>query len=158
MVSQYFNLRYFSAGAFFREVARAKGVSIEELSRIALADPSIDVEIDRSTLKECLKGDIVLDGHLTAWIVSDIANAKIYLTASLLTRAHRIAKRDNVSIDKAIKEILVRENAQRARFSKLYGIDPCDLSIFNLVVNSDNLSIEDTFEIIRVFLEKNLKR
>lgn len=158
MISQYFNLRYYSAGMFFRELAKAKGFSLEELSRIALEDPSIDVEIDRSSLNECLKGNVVLDGHLTAWIVSDLADAKIYLTASLLTRASRIARRDNISLDKAVREILVRESAQRARFLKFYGIDPYDLSIFNLVINSDKLGVEETFETIRVFLEKSLKR
>lgn len=158
LVSQYFNLKYFSAGMLFREVARVKGVSIEELSQLALDDPSIDIEIDRSSLKECLKNNVVLDGHLTAWIVGELADARIYLTASLLTRARRISKRDGIPLDRAVSEILVRENTQRARFIRFYGIDPLDLSIFNLVINSDNMGIEETFEVIRVFLEKSLKR
>uniref|UniRef100_A0A7C4NNY8 Cytidylate kinase n=1 Tax=Staphylothermus marinus TaxID=2280 RepID=A0A7C4NNY8_STAMA len=158
LISQYFNLKYFSAGMLFREVARVRGVSLEELSRIALEDPSIDIEIDRLSIRECLKGDIVLDGHITAWIVGDLADVRIYLTASLLTRAYRISKRDGIPLDRAVREILVRENIQRTRFIKFYGIDPLDLSIFNLVINSDNMGIEETFETIRVFLEKSLKR
>lgn len=158
LISSFLNLEYFSAGSVFREIARLRGVSIEELSRIATSDPSIDLEIDRMVYERCLKGNVVLDGHLVGWVVGDIADLKIYLTASLMVRAKRISARDGVNLDVAFNQILIRENTQRNRFIKFYGYDPDDLSVFDLVVNTDNLGVQETFEIIKRFIEKNLKQ
>lgn len=158
LISRFLNLDYFSAGSVFREMARSRGVTIEELSRIAVNDPSVDLEIDRTVHQRCLRGDVVLDGHLVGWVVSDTADLKIYLSASLMVRARRVSARDGVSLDVALNQILVRENTQRNRFIKLYGYDPNDLSVFDLVVNTDNLGVQETFEIIRYFIEKNLKQ
>ncbi|ADI32506.1 (d)CMP kinase [Staphylothermus hellenicus] len=156
-VAEYFSLRYYSAGMIFREIARSRGLSLEELSIIAANDPSIDIEIDKRTYEEALKGNVVLDGHLTAWIVSGIADIKIYVTAPLHIRIKRIAGRDNIDLDKAMHETIIREYVQKKRFIEYYGIDIDDLSIFDLVINTEKLSVEETFNIIRGFIEKFLK-
>uniref|UniRef100_A0A7J3PKR9 Cytidylate kinase n=1 Tax=Staphylothermus marinus TaxID=2280 RepID=A0A7J3PKR9_STAMA len=157
LVAEYFKLNYFSAGRVFREIASMRGVSIEELSIIAEKDPSIDLEIDKRSYEEALKGNVVLDGHLTAWIVKDIADFKIYLTAPLLIRVSRISKRDNISFEQAFRQTIIRENTQWKRFIEYYGIDTRDLSIFNLVLDVSMINIEETFNIVREFIEKNLK-
>jgi len=157
LLADYFKLRYHSAGKIFRRIAEERGVSIEELSNIALKDPSIDIEIDRRSFEEALKGDVVLDGHLTAWIVSDIADVSIYLTAPLIVRVMRIAMRDNVSFEKALEETVVREYLQMKRFMEYYGIDVLDLSIFDLVIDVEKIGVNEVFEIIKNYVEKSLK-
>lgn len=157
MVAEHFKLRYFSAGKAFREIARERGLSIEELSVLAERDPSIDLEIDRRSYEEALMGDVVLDGHLTAWIVKDVANVKIYLTAPLLTRVGRIASRDGISFEEAFRQTITRENAQWRRFLEYYGIDTRDLSIFDLVIDVSKTGIQETFSVIREYVEKSLK-
>jgi len=156
-IAEYFGLRYFSAGKLFREIALKKGVSVEELSIQAMRDPSIDFEIDKRTYEEALKGNVVLDGHLTAWIVKDIADVKIYLKAPLNVRVERIARRDNVDSYKALKETLLREYTQWRRYLDYYGIDINDLSIFDLIIDAEKLNIDSIFEIIRSYIEKILK-
>jgi len=157
-IAEYFGLRYHSAGMIFRRMAEERGVTIEELSRIAVLDPSIDIEIDRRTYQEALKGDVVIDGHLTAWIIADIADVRILVTAPLMVRIKRIASRDNKSFMKAYYETVVREYLQKIRFRKYYGIDIDDLGIFDIIVNTEKLGIDDTFEIIKTAIEKILKR
>ena len=156
-IVEYLGLRYFSAGKVFREIAREKGLSIEELSILAAKDPSIDLEIDRRTYMEALKGDVVLDGHLTAWIVKDIADIKVYLTAPLIVRVKRIAKRDNIDFHVALKQTIIREYMQWKRYIDYYGIDVNDLSIFDLVIDVEKIGIEEVFEIIKSYIEKSLK-
>lgn len=156
-IAEELGLRYHSAGSIFRAIAREKGVSLEELSIIAAKDPSIDIEIDRRSYEEARKGDVVLDGHLTAWIVKDIADIKILLTAPLRTRVKRIALRDKKSIVDALKETIVREYTQYKRFIEYYGIDPSDYSVFDIVVNTENLSPDETFRILMEYIEKILK-
>ncbi len=157
-IAEYFGLRYYSAGMIFRKMAEERGISIEELSRIATKDPSIDIEIDRRTYLEALKGDIVIDGHLTAWIIADIADVRILITAPLATRIKRIALRDGKSLMEAYHETVMREYLQKIRFRKYYGIDTDDLSIFDMIVNTESLGIDDTFEIVKTAIEKILKR
>jgi len=156
-LADYFNLRYFSAGSIFREIARERGVSLEELSVIAQRDPTIDLEIDRRTYMEALKGNVVLDGHLTAWVVRGIADITIYFTAPLTIRVSRIAARDKVDYYTALKQTLIREYTQWKRFMEYYGIDVNDLSFFDIVVNVEEISIDEVFEIVKKRVEKVLK-
>ncbi|ACL11475.1 (d)CMP kinase [Desulfurococcus amylolyticus] len=157
-VAEYYGLKYFSAGSLFREYARRKGVSLEELSRIALEDPSIDLEIDRMTLETVRDSDdIVIDGHLAAWIVSDIVDLKIYVTAPLTLRILRVAGRDNTPLGKALAETLIREYSQRRRFMEYYGIDIYDTSIFDLTINTKLIGVEEAFNIIKSIIDKILK-
>jgi len=158
LIAKYFNLDYFSAGAIFREVAKDRGLSLEELSKIASRDPTIDLEIDRRSFERAQKDNVVADGHLVSWILHDVADYKIYLTAPLMIRAKRIAARDGVSFEKALRETITREYYEKQRYVYYYGIDVNDLSIFDLVINVEKLSIDEVFNIIKEFLEKNLKR
>ncbi|MGC8982583.1 MAG: (d)CMP kinase [Desulfurococcaceae archaeon] len=156
LIAEHFNLEYFSAGRIFREIAEKRGLSLEELSIQALMDPSIDVEVDRRTLQAAEKDNIVIDGHLAAWIVSDIVDFRIYVTAPLALRVLRIASRDGVPVEKALRETLVRETSQKRRFLEQYGIEIDDLSIFDLVINTKQIGIREAFEIIKKALENRL--
>lgn len=157
LIAEHYGLKYYSAGAIFREIAREKGVSIEKLSLMALSDPGIDLEIDRRSYMESLKDNVVIDGHLTAWIVAENADVKIYITAPFSTRVERIARRDGRSYMDALRETLVREYSQIRRFIEYYGLDPTDTSIFDIVVNTESMGIRETFEVIRGYIDKVLK-
>lgn len=157
MIAKHYRLRYYSAGMIFRDIASSRGISIKELSVIALKDPSIDLEIDRRSYEEALKGNVVIDGHLTSWVIAELADVRIYITAPLLTRILRIAKRDGKSVDEAVRETLVREYSQVRRFIEYYGLDPTDTSIFDIVVDTKDLGPRETFEIIRSCVDKILK-
>jgi len=156
-LAEYFNLRYFSAGQVFREIARERGVSLEELSIQAMHDPTIDLEIDRRTYVEALKGNVVLDGHLTAWVVRGLADISIYFTAPLSVRVARIAERDHLDYYTALRQTVIREHTQWKRFMEYYGIDVNDLSFFDIIVNVEKIGIDDVFEIIKSRVEKVLK-
>ncbi|WFO75821.1 AAA family ATPase [Desulfurococcaceae archaeon MEX13E-LK6-19] len=157
MIAEKLGLRYHSAGSIFRAIAKERGMSLEELSILAARDPSIDIEIDRKSYEEAIKGNVVLDGHLTAWIVKDVADIKILVTAPLKVRVKRIALRDNKSVIEALKETIVREYMQYKRFIEYYGIDPTDYRIFDIVVNTENLGPNETFRVIMECIEKILK-
>lgn len=157
MISKALGLRYYSAGTIFRKIAEEKGLSLEQLSILATRDPSIDVEIDRRSYEEAKKGDVVLDGHLIAWIVEELADVKILVTAPLRTRVERIAKRDNKDLVAAFRETVIREYTQYRRFIEYYGIDPYDYSIFDIIVNTEKMGPLETFKTIMGYIEKVLK-
>ncbi|RUM47878.1 MAG: cytidylate kinase [Hyperthermus sp.] len=144
-------LQYHSAGSIFRELARERGMSVEDLNRAAALDPSIDLEIDQRTVKVACKGNVVIEGHLVAWVVSSIADVKIYVTAPLEVRVERIARREGRSIDEVLRETLVREYTQRARFLQYYGIDVSSLHVFDLVVNTENVGLHEAYKVIMTY-------
>ena len=82
--------RVVSIGELFRKVAQERGVSLIELHRLAEVDHSIDRMVDSYALEEAKMGNVVIEGHLAAWILKDIADIKVYLKADsyIHLRAH----------------------------------------------------------------------
>lgn len=141
-------LRHVSAGLLFRKVAKEKHLSLEELGKIALRDPSIDKMVDEKTIAEADKGDVVIDGQLSGWMLKDQSDLRIYLTAPEQVRLERIARRDQVDINDAETQTRQRESIQRERYLKHYGFHVKDLSIYHLVLDTSIGSIEGTATVL----------
>ncbi len=141
-------LRHLSAGSIFRRLAREKEVSLEEFGQIALKDPAIDKLVDERTVHEADRGDVVLDGQLTGWVLKDKADLRIYLTAPETIRLERIAKRDKMSLKQAKAQTREREAVQRERYMKHYGFRVDDRSIYQLILDTSLGSIEDTAKVL----------
>ena len=151
-------LRYLSLGEIFRRLARERKLTLEELSRIAEEDASIDKAIDDKAIEEASKGCVVVDGHISAWTLENTAHLKVLVMAPINVRAERIARRDGKSIEEALTEIRVREESESRRFMKFYGINIFDLSIFDLIVNSEKFSEEEVFEIVMTAVKAVLSK
>ncbi len=141
-------LRHVSAGLFFRRIAREKRISLEEFGKAALDDPSIDRLIDEQTLKEAEKGEVVIDGQLSGWVLKEKSDLRIYLTAPDDVRLARIAKRDGLSLEEAKRQTVQREKVQIERYRKHYGLNVEDKSIYHLVLDTSILSMDDTGKIL----------
>lgn len=136
LIAKELNLRYFSAGQIFRKMAFERGISLEEFHKVAMRDENIDKAVDNLSIKEARRGGVVIDGHISGWILRDLAHLKIYFTAPLEVRAKRISIRDNISLKEAKKSILKRERLNYERYKKIYNIDVRDLRIYDLVINT----------------------
>ncbi len=141
-------LRYVCAGELFRDLAKERGMSLEEFSSLAAKDPGIDKMIDERTKAEAEKGGVVIDAQLGAWIVKDLAQARLLLSAPDEIRFKRIAERDGTSILEARKETQAREEIQKQRYKKYYGIDVDDLSIYDLKIDTSQHSVDETTSLI----------
>ena len=62
-------LQYLSAGEVFREEARRRGVSLDELGRLAEADPAIDRALDAMQVERARAGNLLAEGRLSGWLV-----------------------------------------------------------------------------------------
>jgi cytidylate kinase len=136
-----------SSGTLFREMATKMGMDLIEFHKYAEANPEIDKKVDSLAVERAKAGDVVLEGHLTAWVVRPYADVCIYLKASLETRARRVSLRDKKSFEEALREVTEREELNRKRYLSIYGIDIRDLSIFDLVLDTSHLSINDAVRI-----------
>ncbi len=144
-----FRLNYISAGKAFREMARRKSYSIIEYSKLASIDVRIDFEIDNMMREKAEKGNAILEGQLAAWMVVEEANMKILLIAPVDVRIKRIAKRDGLSLDEARKKTLEREDSEKNRYLKYYGINLNDVSIYDLIFDTSLLNEERTMKILK---------
>ncbi|MHA1132089.1 MAG: (d)CMP kinase [Candidatus Helarchaeota archaeon] len=156
-VAAEFNLRYVAAGDLFRQMAKDRHMSLTELSEVAVKNPEIDYEIDRRTLEEAKKGNVILDSLLAAWKIRDISGLHILFYADEATRVTRIAKRENRSYEEVKAETLNREKVEIARFQKLYAINLNDYSVYDIVLNTALWS-ENTIARIVILLVKEYKK
>jgi cytidylate kinase len=146
-IADLLGLRFVSAGQLFREIAQSKGIDVVGLNKQAEQDFSIDRQVDARSILEAEKGNVVIEGHLTGWVVRD-ADLKVYLNAPLDVRAKRIAERESINIDKAIKETVQRETSEKERFKKIYGFNLDLLSNFDLVINTSLYDLQDLLDVV----------
>jgi cytidylate kinase len=144
-IAKRFGMKYVSAGAVMREMAKERGMSLIEYSKYAESDSKVDREIDKRQ-KELAGDKCVADGRLSAYLLC--ADLRIWLDAPLPVRAKRVAKRENISEAEAEKQITTREKSERKRYKEIYGIDLDDRKIYDLVINNEKFDADTTLEMI----------
>jgi cytidylate kinase len=150
-----FNLRYISAGTLFRERAEELGVSLTEMSKRASIEADFDNYLDRRSKEESRKGGVVLDATLSAWMAEE-PDLKIYLTCPLEERVRRITEREERSYEEVLEETEFRETNEANRFREYYGIDLDDLSIYDIVLNTEHFEAHSTARILKNVIEEYL--
>jgi len=153
-IAEEFDLRYVSAGDFFRTIARERDFTIIELTDLTVKDSSIDQQMDDRTRREAENGSVVLDGQLAGWMAGELADIRVYLKAPFDVRAARLASRDSVSREKAKKELLHREAVERERYKSMYGIDVTDTSIYEVIIDTSFLSSESITRVLKTAIRE----
>ena len=72
---------------------------------------------------------------------------RICITASFEARVKRIANREGMTYEMANQETKIREETERKRFLDLYDIDINDLSKYDVIINNDRLTENQTYEL-----------
>jgi cytidylate kinase len=98
-----------------------------------------------------------VEGHIATWMVKDYADLLVYVTAPIETRAKRIAARDGISIEEARRRIEIREESMRRRFKNLYSIDISDLSIHDIIINTERIDVDTMVKIVLTAIEEIIK-
>ncbi len=143
-IASRFRLKHVSAGLIMREMAREKGISLLEFSRVAEKNPRIDREIDERQ-KEMTRGNCVVEGRLSAhFLKPDIS---VWLNAPLNIRTTRIARREGISPEEAERRIIGRETSEKKRYREFYNIDIDDMSIYDIILNTGKF---DTSSMVRI--------
>jgi cytidylate kinase len=157
-VAEALNYEYISAGELFRDMAKNAQMNLEEFSREAEEQEEIDKFIDDKTIELAeSKDNIVVDAQLGGWMLKDKADMLVYITAPLQVRIDRIVQRENKTVEQARQETRTREESEKGRYQKLYQIDISDLTIYDIILNSQEFSATDCVQIILVAFEKKMK-
>ncbi len=106
----------------FRQLAKEKGMTLEQVIKNAKTDDSYDRFVDTHQVELALKESCVLGSRLAIWMLKE-ADLKVYLLASDDLRASRILNREGGNL-KDIKEFTaMRDGEDTRRYKELYNID-----------------------------------
>ncbi len=147
------NLRLVSIGFLFRELAKEMNMDLKSFHELAEKEHKFDKMVDERAIQEAKEGNVIIEGHLSCWILKDIADLKIFLYAPIQERARRVAGRDSITIEEALEEIKKREESNKKRYKEIYGIDISDLSLMDIVINTSKMSKEALLETL-IFIIK----
>ena len=155
-LSEILGLKAVVFGKIFRELAAEKHLSLIEFGALAEKDPSIDKAIDNRILEIARENeDIILESRLSAYMLcrNSIPAFKIYLGASPEVRMSRIGVREGQTLEDAKKETLERQASEAKRYMMYYNIDINDMSVYDLVVNTDDLDPDGVIDTILKAIE-----
>ena len=159
-----YGLRYVSGGEALRRKARELGYAAEgpgwwerkeghDFIAERLRNPSFDREVDAWLIQRAREGGVVIDSWTIAWLLEPGIGIRICLYGSPEVRAARVARRDGLSLEEALEAIRIKEERTRELYKRLYGFDLMDLSAYDLVIDTDNLTPEEVVAAICAVVE-----
>jgi cytidylate kinase len=137
----------------FKDLASKEKISLMEFQKKAELDHDIDKKFD-AVLREQAVGNCVVTTWLGPWIVD--ADVRIKVFAPLEVRASRLTKRDGMKLVEAKRHITERDESNRKRYMKVYGIDIYDDSNFDALLNSGKYTPQELLKIALAII--NAKR
>ena len=152
-----FNIEYLSGGDILKELAQEQGFQtkgddwwdtqeginfLDQRKKNSEFDKSVD-----NKLKELFsKGGIVVTSYTLPWLVE--GGVKIWLAGSRENSAQRMTTRDNLAKNTAVEIVQKRYDENKRIYKTLYGFEfGEDLSVFDKVIETDNLDAEQVLEI-----------
>ncbi len=149
-LSQELGLPHLSAGDIFRQIAKERGMDLIALGRYAAKHPEFDSKIDDRLVAAAKKGGVIIDGRATAYLTRKkrIPALRVFLTVDPIVSARRVAKRDGISVAKALSMSRLREREVARRLKALHGLDTSDASYYDVVIQTDAYASSEVVEII----------
>ncbi len=158
-----YKMKYYSGGDALKELAKEEGYnpsrrgwweSLEGLSFLKNREKNLkfDKAVDDKLLEYAQQGNAILDSWVLPWLLKN--GFKIWLAASKEKRAERIAKRDKIPPKEALQALEEKEAGTKVIYEKLYCFRLGeDFEPFNLVLDTDNLSAGEVFQVLCVVMD-----
>ena len=146
------DLKYtiYSNGQYFRKLAIEHNMTVRQFNKYVKEHKEIDLAIEENAKNYAKDHDnLIIDARLGWYVVPD--SFKVYLKVDLDESARRVLndltrgkveKYDN--FEQARSEILERYNLENERYFKVYGIHKEDLSNYDLIIDTTNISAKQT--------------
>ena len=151
--------RTYSVGFFMREIARKRGKTLLEISRLAESDPSIDEELDEMQKSLSSKEEnFILDSRLGWHFFKDAF--KVFLKTDIQEAARRIyednrsSETENRTLEETSENIKKRKLSEIQRYSDYYGINPYDESHYDLLIDTTSFSAGQVVGMIKEAVKK----
>lgn len=162
-IAEYYGLRYYSGGEALKNVAAKMGYETAERGwwetggginflEKRLDNLDLDRRVDEKMLEWAGEGNVVLDSWTMPWLLKN--GFKIWLEASENVRAQRVARRDGISIEEALRLIREREGKTKEIYWRLYGFRLGeDFEPFHVILDVNNLDREEVFKALCLIID-----
>jgi len=162
-LAKFYRLKYYSGGDALKAVAYDMGYETtgkgwwetkEGLRFLEerLNNLDIDKKVDEKFLEWAREGGVVLDSWAMPWLLKE--GFRVWLEASEEIRAQRLAKRDRLSAEEALRFLREKEAKTREIYKKLYGFDLGeDFSPFHLILDVNQLNRDEVFQALRMTVD-----
>lgn len=167
-IAKHYGLKFYSGGDALKAVATEMGYKVSERGwwesesgirfvEERLRSLDIDRRVDEKMIGWAKEGNVVLDSWTMPWLLRE--GFKIWLDASEEVRAARIAKRDGISFEEALKRMREREAGTKEIYRRLYGFKLGeDFEPFHVILDVNNLNEDEAFETLRLIIDRWLLR
>ena len=163
-----YGLTYYSGGDVLKTIAVEEGYrSLEQgwweseegmrFLQQRKEDLKYDEAVDQKLLALSKKGNVVLDSWTMPWLLD--TGFKIWLRASMKKRAQRVAKRDGINLETAVKALTKKEKDTKTIYKKLYGFNLGeDFKPFHCILDTELLSPDEVFRTICMVIDNLVLR
>ncbi len=147
-------------GEYFRKLAAEKGMSVTEFNVYVKDHPEIDQQIEQSAREYAAEREnLIIDARLGWYAVPD--SFKIYLRVDTDEAARRAfgdpnrKKTENFStVEEQKQDMIKRFTLENERYFNLYGVHKEDMSNYDFVLDTTNLTPEEVNQKIIEAYEK----
>ena len=158
-LAEEFNLNHLSGGDILKEMAEAEGFSSHgddwwdtQDGMNFLEKRKINTDFDKKVderLQELFhQGNVVITSYTLPWLVND--GIKLWLSGSFVNSARRMKTRDNVTELDALEVVKKRFDENKEIYKSLYNFEfGQDLSVFDKIINTDDLNAEQVLKIAK---------
>ncbi|MFQ5440830.1 MAG: AAA family ATPase [Nitrosopumilaceae archaeon] len=152
-----FNLTYLSGGDVLKDLAKEQGFEVDgddwwdtedgmNFLKQRETNSEFDKTVDEKLIELYKKGGMVITSYTLPWLVDD--GIKIWLDGSHDSSSKRMQNRDNMSPKEAFEVTKERYDKNKMLYKKLYNFNfGEDVSVFDKIINTDDLSAEQVIEI-----------
>jgi len=156
-VCRYLNEKYgftiYSIGVIQRTLAGKYNMSTYDFNKYMEAHPEIDEEIDNNLAAIGRQDEVmVLDSRMAWHFVPD--SFKVYLSVNIDTAVKRVIGDHRGSVEcysgpeDAKCKLLARKYSENLRYKNKYNVDCTDLSNFDLVIDTSDITPQEVADII----------
>ena len=163
-LAEKYGLRYISGGDALKDLAAEAGYEVDgrgwwesdegmRFFEERMADPEFDRMADHKLLERARAGGVILDSWTMPWLFD--GGFKIWLEASEAARASRLAGRDRMPAEDALKVLREKDERTRSIYGKLYGFRLGeDFSPFDMIFDVSLLGADEVFETVCLVVYK----
>jgi cytidylate kinase len=134
-----------------------RGAAMESYGLVgsaALAAERVDPDVIRGLIQEAIeesasRGDVVIVAHAASLALSGRPEVlRVLVTASPETRVQRLSESQEIELGAATKSIKESDAARADYLRRFYNVSPELPTHYDLVVNTDVLSVEQAAELV----------
>ena len=158
-LAEEFSLKHLSGGDILKELAEEEGFSSKgddwwdtqdgmNFLDKRKTNPEFDKKVDQKLQEHFHQGNVVITSYTLPWLVND--GIKLWLSGSFENSAKRMKTRDKVTELDALKVVKKRFDENKEIYKSLYNFEfGEDLSVFDKIINTDDLNAEEVLDIAK---------